>query len=295
MKFFYPLLLILCFSSIGYSQHNVDMKAIQEKMKMAQAMIDSLKKTNPMLRNVQVPNVQKMVAANNSRMAKLQSIQAAKQKDLSNALPQRKNVSVASVSKLTAATLVALAQKRLAEVQGYLDPDMRKYLDEMAKNTHSNIAGAGILASTFGLPKYVGDYLICKGVLRNPTNLWAINDLGISFRQSHQYKEAAQCFLYALQFEKSSMVLNTNAGWASAYYGDLNAAKNYFQQAVNVKQDLSPAMEGLATVNYQLGDSGSLKNCLKQELMFMSAGGAGPSMEFASVCGGVMDPDFQVS
>jgi tetratricopeptide (TPR) repeat protein len=139
------------------------------------------------------------------------------------------------------------------------------------------------------VPKSVVQYMICKGVLLTPDNPWAINDLGIIFRNEKQNKEAAQCFKYAFSFNDTFQIIKCNLAWAVAYYGDFITAKKYFHEILDRLPNYSEAWEGLGMIAYKEGDIATLFKCLSAQVKNVGGGGDGPSDNFTSFCGGVID------
>ena len=45
----------------------------------------------------------------------------------------------------------------------------------MLKDTSINVSGTAMLMLANGMPKYEGEYLICKDIIKHPSNAWSIN------------------------------------------------------------------------------------------------------------------------
>jgi hypothetical protein len=199
---------------------------------------------------------------------------------------------VNSLAKLTDKSLAALARSVIDKGALKLDPFLKKELDKMVVDTAINVAGTGVFLLESGLPRYAGEYLICKDVIAHPKNVWSINDLGIVMRGYKQYAEAVQCFLRANELRDSSAIIKTNAGWAMAYYGDFTTAKQYFNAALKINDEFTSAMEGLSTIAFSEGNIQDLFQTLARQIKGISGGGGGgdeapgPSGSFVQLCGG---------
>jgi hypothetical protein len=164
---------------------------------------------------------------------------------------------------------------------------LKSMLDQSVNDTTVNVAGTGMMLAATGMPKQVCQYMVCKDLIRNPKNVWTINDLGVILRNEKRYPESIQCFKYACSFSDSLYIIKTNLAWATAYYGDFTQAKKYFNEALAINPDFGSAMEGLALIAYQQGDIQALFTCLTKEVKGFGGGGPGPSDNFANICGGV--------
>ena len=283
----------------------------QEKMKEVQAKLDSLKKTNPNLKNVQIPDIAKQMqetmdkanAGMTKANASLKQSQAEVHQSVTMGLPVKNSTgNTDKLKKPAGSIIIALATAKLHEASANLslDPFLIKQLDKMSLDTTVNLAGTGVLLLLNGMPKWPAEYLICKAVLKSNPDQWAINDLGIVFRDDNKNMEALECFFYAEQMDDQSIVIKTNIGWASAYYGDFSTAKKYFNTALTMDENYSSALEGLALIAYQEGNTAALFQALAKQITGLAGGGGsggdgdGPSQAFAGFCGGVqMDQQMQ--
>ncbi len=214
--------------------------------------------------------------------------------DYTKSLPVNKpGISVTNIPVSSQAYVITLAQNLLVLAQHDLtDVVLKGQLDRMLNDTSINVSGTAMLMLANGMPKFVGEYLICKDIIKHPSNPWSINDLAILYRNDLKYKESISAFQYALSLlHDSSLVIKTNLGWACSYYGDYRAAKKYFNEVLKIDPDFSSAMEGLAIIAYNEGDLGALFDCLMKEVTGLGGGdgGSGPSQEFSGLCGGIMD------
>jgi tetratricopeptide (TPR) repeat protein len=230
-------------------------------------------------------------ANNDQVLKKIQSYRT----DYTKSLPVNKpGISVSNIPASTQAYVINLAQNLLALAQQKLtDVVVKAQLDKMLKDTSINVPGTAMLMLANGMSKYEGEYLICKDIIKHPSNAWSINDLAILYRNDVKYIESIAAFQYALKLlNDSSIVIKTNLAWACSYYGDFRAAKKYFNEVLRIDPYFSSAMEGLAIIAYNEGDLGALFDCLMKEVTGLGGGddgGSGPSQEFSGLCGGVMD------
>ena len=181
----------------------------QQKIKEAQVKLDSFKKANPSMAGM-VPDINQKIqqatgmssqAQNNLQQAQrnMKSAQAMQQQMLKAGLPsQRSGTHADQLKDATPSVIVALAQSKLKEASDKLawDPVTKSQLDKMTLDTTINLAATGVVMLTGSLPKYPSEYLICKAVLKPHPSQWAINDLGILFRDDNMNKESLDCFLF---------------------------------------------------------------------------------------------------
>lgn len=187
-------------------------------------------------------------------------------------------------------SLLALAALTIKSAQSKLDVVSLGNLHTMINDTSINKANIGAFFLATGASPDAALFLICHSIIENPGDIWAINDLGVYYRNTMDYERSLQCFLYANTLDTGkNTAINTNIGWASAYYGDFDAANKYFNKALSVNQNFQSANEGEATVAYARGDIKALFQCLAKEIKYIGGGGSGggPSGTFASTCGGV--------
>ena len=270
-----------------------------------QKKLDSVKKANPNAGDVNVPGVNdidKMAATPNldsiaksmsANMATLNTMKTSGKQQLDKGLPQQNASSnFVALPNADSSLIIGIINSILPNATQQLkmlDPQMQKALDALIQDTTITPQAQGILMLSEKYPKYMAQYMICKGVLLNPNNPWAINDLGVILRNEQRNKEAAQCFKYAYSFNDSFFIIKTNMAWAVAYYGDFMNAKKYFHDIINVLPDYSSAWEGLGMIAYKEGDMATLFNCLAHQIKTIGAGGgSGPSDNFAGFCDAVM-------
>ena len=272
------------------------MAEAQAQMAKAQHMLDSIQKGIPASARQYMPKMPDLKKINkdmNTSMANVQTQMAAQKTSRDKGLPKASNAAFSAVPNIDSAAVVSLAKALKASAivsLQRLSPMLREALDSMvAQDTVFTPQAHGMMEFMAGHPKCMGEYIVCNGILKNPNNPWAINDLGIMLRAEKQYKQAAQCFAYAYTFNDTFLVIKNNLAWAVAYGGDLNTAKKYFQEIVAILPHYDLAWEGLGIIAYQQGDIAGLFTALSKQIKSVGAGGDGPSDEFASFCGGVMN------
>ena len=312
-------------NSTGLPQ-GVDMEKIQQQLKAAQEMInksltpaqkqqiqDALNKakqqvkktgmknasgkdiTDSVVSAIQMPDPTKMLGKMSSdlakNMAQLNSLQAANKAALSKGLPQKGSTAFSAVPDAQKTQILGYAQTIVATAVpqlNLLNPELLKSIEDVLKDTTITAQAQGIEMLTAGAPMPVVEYMVAKGVIKQPSNPWAANALGVVMRSENKYKEAVQCFKYAYWIDPC-MLIKCNLGWAIAYYGDFNTAKRYFHEVLKVIPHYNSAWEGLGMIAYQEGDTATLFQCLAAQLNVTGWGGPddGPSDSFMSFCGGV--------
>jgi len=304
------LCLLLAFTTLVSAQQRPDMKEVQANMAMAQHMLDSIQKSipkqlandtflSPQARALGTSNMPKMPDLNklskdmDANMGNAQKHLASAKASRDAGLPKKTGSSFSAVPNTDRAGVIAIATSMLPTaiiaLRGY-DPMLQQALDTMlVKDTTFTPQARGMMEFLAGHPKCMAEYLVCKGVLQNPDNPWAINDLGIMLRGEHRNKEAAQCFRYAYSFNDTFLIIKCNLAWAVAYYGDFITAKTYFHEILNLLPNYCSAWEGLGMIAYQEGDLAGLFQALSKQIKSIGGTGDGPSQSFTSFCGGVIE------
>jgi tetratricopeptide (TPR) repeat protein len=267
----------------------------QKEMSQNNVLLDSLKKTHPELsdinmpdmNNIRIPSFDSINSTLNNASNKLQSFSKAMDKGM----PQKNMLHhVEKLAALSGNDLKALANIVLKNTKSGLNIAMLTTLNKMRIDTSINIAATGAFLLASGASPNAAAFLICYGILKDPKDEWAVNDLGVYFRNQKNYEKSLQCYFYANKLDTGhSKVINVNIGWASAYYGDFDAADKYFDKALSIDNNYSTALEGKALLAYQNGDIKKLFECLARELKFIGGAGGGsngPSDDFANVCAG---------
>lgn len=271
---------------------------IQKEMAANKASLDSMKKTNPALANVELPdlnNIQIPAIQNFDSIGKVMNKASAQfqtySKTMDQAVPKLNAFHHAEkLHQLSQSELLSLANGILKRVKPAFGPADLQNLNAMLKDTSINIPGTGAFLLASGGSTNAAVFLICNGILKDPSNPWAINDLGVYYRNQIDYETALQCYFYANKInQEKNTAINTNIGWAAAYYGDFDGAEKYFDKALAIDNNFTCAIEGEALLAYQKGDFSALLNCLAKEIKFMGiSGGSGPSDAFGELCGGLI-------
>ena len=281
--------------------------AIANKMKQAnQALKDHPEAGNvalPDLNKVKVPNLDSAVASTNNQMKRAED-NAAQLGQLKQQMLPVANLShqAESLAKLKKAQVLAIVQTTLNNVSSKVDVLMKSKLDKIVKDSTLNVAGTGLFYLSLDLsPKEACAYLICEGIQLHPSDPFAINALGVYYRDNNDLEKSLQLFLYAdalLPDSLKSPYIYANIGWASFYYGDFGTAQKYFDKALALSDSFQPALEGEANVAFAKGDIQALFKCLAKELIALTrknsgtgmfggdsggSGGDGPSEPFADV------------
>jgi hypothetical protein len=276
-----------------------------------QHTLDSAKRSNPNSTGMSMPDssqlgnmtslpdlnkISQNMQEGMTRVKGAQSGASAQKAQLSTGLPQsgpnRHFTALPNADSLLITGIIQTILPQATEKLKWIDPLMQKALDALIEDSTITPQAQGILMLSEKYPKYMAQYMICKGVLQNPRNPWAINDLGILLRNEHRNKEAAQCFKYAYRFNDSFLVIKCNLAWAVAYYGDFTQAKQYFHEILNRLPDYSSAWEGLGMMAYQEGDTKTLFECLAHQVTSIGGGGGGPSDNFTGFCQSVKEQEM---
>ncbi len=257
-------------------------KQVDAAMKKANTQLEQMKKSHPELAGYSMPEMNK-----NPSMPNLDSINQQIRKStqtmksyntmMTQGLPKADPLRRAGkLQRLTAAAIQTMAQNVLRQVTPQISVTKLPALKTILDSCH-NLAGMGafLLANNASLNETM--YLVCHALVKNPRELWSVNNLGVYYRGQTQYEPALQCFFYAQALDSGkSAVLATNIGWASLYYGDFDGAAKYFNDASSIDPDFLSPLEGQALLAYQKGDIQALFKCLAKELQAtMKAGGGG--------------------
>jgi len=268
----------------------------QKQMQLANHNMDSVKQKNPSVGNVKMPDVNSMnvqnikmpdISALETRVnASNQRLQGYMQV-MDQATPKANLASHAeSLPKLNGNNIVTIANTELKIAASKLDIISLNTLNGMVKNPKINLASTGAFLLATGGSKYAGAYLICSAIIKNPKDTWAINDLGIYYRDQSNYPQSLQCYFYANSLDTGrSPIINANIGWAAAYYGDFGTGNKYFDKALAIDNNFNNANEGKAMIAFAKGDYQALLACLAKEIKFWGGGGTadnGPSDAFSS-------------
>ncbi len=161
---------------------------------------------------------------------------------------------------MTKASMQATAAAILKEVTAKIDPFKMADLKHMVDSC-KNLAGLGAFLLTNDASVNETMYIICSALVKKPTDIWSVNNLGVYYRDRLQYEAALQCYLYANALDSGkSTVLDVNIAWAALYYGDFGAADKYFAIALATDPYFLSALEGQALMAFSRGDLTALLN-----------------------------------
>jgi tetratricopeptide (TPR) repeat protein len=271
---------------------------IQKAMAANKTQLDSMKKTNPALANVVLPDLNSMqipAMPNFDSIGKVMDKASAQFQTYSKTMDQEVPKLNAfhhaeKLHQLSESELLSLVNGILKKIKPAFNPVDLNNLNAMLKDTSIYAPGTGAFLLATGGSTNAALFLICNGILKNSSNPWAINDLGVYYRNQMDYETALECYFYANKINKErNSAINTNIGWAAAYYGDFDDAEKYFEKALAIDNNFTSAIEGEALLAYQKGDIAALLKCLAKEIKFMGiSGGSGPSVAFGELCGGII-------
>lgn len=266
------------------SFHKANPKNI-DKVKMPTA--DELTKKTPL------PDFEKIAKITETSNAQIQKYRALTAQNITEGLPKPNagnNFTAIPDADNNAIVAIATAmQKVCIDSLNRINPYFKQALDTFALDTTSTTAAKGMLMIGEGYSKFASKYLVCKGIVENHNNPWAINDLGTFLRNDNRLPEAIRCFKYAFSFNDTFQIIKCNMAWATAYYGDFINAKKMFREIVQRIPSFNLAWEGLGMVAYKQGDLATVWECMKAQLKTFSGGdNSGPSDEFTSICDNVM-------
>lgn len=255
---------------------------VQKQMGEANAQLQAMKRDHPELGDVKIPdlnnmgagmpNIDSLSASLSQQMNKAQkgivAIKQFKEQFTPKSNPLHNTESLVTLKK---AGVIAFTQATLKNVSPALDMVMKDKLNKVAKDSMLNVAGTGLFYLSLNFsPKEATAYLICKGILLHPGDPYAINALGVYYRDNNDLENALKLFLYAdalLPDSIKSPYIYANIGWASFYYGDFAAGQKYFDKSLAISGEFMPALEGEAMIAYAKGDIKALYECLGKELM----------------------------
>ncbi|OQP57688.1 hypothetical protein A3860_08635 [Niastella vici] len=182
---------------------------------------------------------------------------------------------VSAIAVLDKTAIVQLAAGLQAQVKPAIDGVLLHELEiAFAKpGGDTSAAATGMMWWIAGNNNAAAIWLLTLGIQKNADS-WYVNNLGVILKSKGLYDKAFQCFVYADKNRQPlSAIVKTNMGWTAAYYGDFEAAKKYFTDALKLSNDHDGALEGLATIAYVEGDSKSLMNYLFKRIKCNSGGG----------------------
>lgn len=191
----------------------------------------------------------------------------------------RKNISkhVNGIPSPDKTAIVKLSTACLSKAKANLTQIQLHDLDEIKNECRndSTIVNEAMILYSAGIKTDAVIYLIAYIVSTSP-DPWFINNLGVVLKDEEDYEKSLQCFLYADKNLKApSAIVKTNLGWSSAYYGDFDAAKKYFNEALKLAPLHDGALEGLCKLAYVEGDFKALMDNLYKRIKISGFGGGG--------------------
>ena len=265
--------------------------AFQKKMNGQQTLLDSLKKKYPEMANYNLPELGKIKTPTMPDLdsLKLQLDQSGKRlASLNNAIDQttpKQNLfhHAEKLEKLSQNKILDITQELQDIASKNINNLLLGSLKKMTKDTNNNVATTGAFILASGGDENVAVFLISSRLLQKPADEWAANDLGVYFRDMKDLEKSLQFYFYANSLDTGrNTSINTNIGWASAYYGDFETAQKYFDKALAIDTDFQGANEGKAILAYAKGDIAALFQCLSKEIKYIGGSG-GPSTSFTKI------------
>jgi tetratricopeptide (TPR) repeat protein len=271
---------------------------IQKAMAANKYQLDSLKRTNPAFANIEIPDLNKIQIPSmpnfdsiGKELDKTSTQFQSFSKSIDQEIPKLNNFHHSDkLPQLSENELLSLTNDILKKINPTFGPVDLHNLNAMLKDNNINVPGTGAFLLATGGSTNAALFLICNGIIKNPSNPWAINDLGVYFRDRGDFETALKLYFYANKLsQEKNTVINTNMGWAAAYYGDFSTAQKYFDKALAFDNNFTSALEGKALIAYQEGNSAALFQCLAKEIKFMGASNSsGPSDAFGELCSGII-------
>ena len=274
----------------------------KRKIPQIKYAMDTLKAKHPGMKMPELPDIDKLtkspdfdkiIAQQKEQQQKLQKLKTTVMVSNRQGLPEPSG-RIINDQAIDTSKIRSWAAGIKNKAAAALGPVLTTELDETYADTSVNPSAVGMLLIASGLPKYTGQYLVCKTLTEHPDNAMSINDLGIFFRFDKDYDKAIQCFLLAQRINDTCTEIKANLGWAYAYAGNFIKAKSYFNSILNKKPEYGTAIEGLSLIAYKEGDLQTFWNNLAKQMMTANRTGGysgTPSGQMASFCAGVMAED----
>jgi Flp pilus assembly protein TadD len=176
----------------------------------------------------------------------------------------------------TAAEYLALVKTLATRYGAKLDAQTRIGIDGALTQAGAN---AGSLAALLVVAGAINEAVYAGAVAaqRNPLDVNAANNLGVSLDQASDYPDAARVFLYLTSLRPQSPLANVNLAWAYFNAGASAAAKKQFVHAQSLGPDMAAPEEGQGLIAGCQGDMASAKTLLGSSLKkgYSSAGAVG--------------------
>jgi hypothetical protein len=176
----------------------------------------------------------------------------------------------------TAAEYLALVKALATRYGAKLDLQTRMALDSGVTQAGAN---AGSLPALLVPAGAINEAVYAGAVAaeRNPLDVNAANNLGVSLDQAADYPDAARVLLYLASLRPQSPLAIVNLAWVYFNAGSSAAAKKQFQLAQRLASDMAAPEEGQGLIAGCQGDMASAKTLLGSSLKkgYSTAGAVG--------------------
>jgi Flp pilus assembly protein TadD len=176
----------------------------------------------------------------------------------------------------TAAEYLALVKTLAARYGAKLDLQTRVALDSGVTQAGAN---AGSLPALLVPAGAINEAVYAGSVAaqRNPLDVNAANNLGVSLDQAADYPDAARVLLYLTSLRPQSPLAAVNLAWVDFNAGSSAAAKKQFVHAQGLGPDMAAPEEGQGLIAGCQGDLASAKTLLGSSLKkgYSTAGAVG--------------------
>jgi len=189
--------------------------------------------------------------------------------------PKPSSVALPSTAPTTAEYL-ALVKTLATRFGEKLDLQTRMALDSGVTQAGAN---AGSLSALLVPAGAINEAVYAGAVAaqRNPLDVNAANNLGVSLDQAADYPDAARVLLYLTSLRPQSPLAAVNLAWAYFNGGSAAAAKKQFVHAQGLGSDMAAPEEGQGLIAGCQGDMASAYNLLGSSLKkgYSTAGAVG--------------------
>jgi Flp pilus assembly protein TadD len=176
----------------------------------------------------------------------------------------------------TAAEYLALVKTLASRYGAKLDLQTRMALDSGVTQAGAN---AGSLPALLVPAGAINEAVYAGAVAaqRNPLDVNAANNLGVSLDQAADYPDAARVLLYLTSLRPQSPLAAVNLAWVDFNAGSSAAAKKQFVRAQGLGSDMAAPEEGQGLIAGCQGDMASAKTLLGSSLKkgYSTAGAVG--------------------
>jgi Flp pilus assembly protein TadD len=176
----------------------------------------------------------------------------------------------------TASEYRALVQSLAARYGAKLDAQTRIGIDGALTQAGAN---AGSLPALLVVAGAINEAVYAGAVAaeRNPLDVNAANNLGVSLDQAGDYPDAARVLLYLTSMRPQSPLVGVNLAWTYFNAGSASAAKKQFLRAQGLGPDMAAPEEGQGLIVGCQGDMRSANTLLGSSLKkgYSTAGAVG--------------------